>query len=53
MEGITVKDKKLITIKQVDHTTVIGEKPLNFFGDIKENYEKFYHDYIEGKKNGW
>ena len=51
-ESNTVKDNKLITIKQVDNTIVIGEKPLDFFGDIKENYEKFNHDYIEGKHNG-
>jgi succinate dehydrogenase/fumarate reductase flavoprotein subunit len=45
----TDKDKKLITVKRVGDTVVIGEKPLDFFGNLKENYEKFNHDYIGGK----
>ena len=40
---------KLITVKQVNGTVVFGEKPLGFFGDLSENYEKFNKDYIGGK----
>jgi succinate dehydrogenase/fumarate reductase flavoprotein subunit len=46
------EDKKLITVRQVNNTIVIGDKPLNFFGDLKENYEKYNHDYIGGQRNG-
>jgi len=45
------KDKKLITIKQADNAIVVGEKQLDFFGDLKENYEKFNQDYMGGKDN--
>ena len=45
------KDRKLITIKQLDNAIVVGEKQLDFYGDLKENYEKFNQDYIGGKKN--
>jgi succinate dehydrogenase/fumarate reductase flavoprotein subunit len=45
----TSEDKKLITVRQDNNTIVIGEKPLDFFGDLKENYEKHNHDYIGGK----
>ena len=55
LTGVTVtrsetgKDKKLITVKQVNNKVVIDEKPLDFFGDLKENYEKYNQDYIGGK----
>lgn len=39
-------ENKFITIKQVDGKVVIGEKPLDYYGDIKENYELFNKDYI-------
>jgi succinate dehydrogenase/fumarate reductase flavoprotein subunit len=45
----TSEDKKLITVRQVNNNVVIGEKPLDFFGDLKENYEKYNQDYIGGK----
>ncbi len=48
-QGETEKDKKLITVKQVNNRVIIGEKPLDFFGDLKENYEKYNQDYIGGK----
>jgi succinate dehydrogenase/fumarate reductase flavoprotein subunit len=43
------KDKKLITIKQLDNKLIINEIPLDFFGGLKENYETFNKDYI-GRK---
>ena len=43
------KDKKLITVKLVNDTVIFGEKSLDFFGNLKENYEKFNEDYIGGK----
>jgi succinate dehydrogenase/fumarate reductase flavoprotein subunit len=43
------KDKRLITVKLVNNTVVIDEKPLAFFGNLKENYEKYNQDYIGGK----
>jgi len=45
----TGKNDKLITVKQLNNTLVIGEKPLDFFGDLKETYEKYNYDYIGGK----
>jgi succinate dehydrogenase/fumarate reductase flavoprotein subunit len=48
----TEMDKKLITVKQVNDQIVIGEKPLGFFGNLKENYEKHNMDYIGGRHNG-
>lgn len=41
-------DKRLITVKQVNNKVVIDEKPLDFFGDLKENYKKYNKDYIGG-----
>jgi succinate dehydrogenase/fumarate reductase flavoprotein subunit len=43
------KDKRLITVKLVNNTVVTDEKPLAFFGNLKENYEKYNQDYIGGK----
>jgi len=43
-----VASDKLITIKQVQNSVVSGEKELDFFGDLKKNYEKINHDYIGG-----
>lgn len=45
----TDEEKKLITIRLNNNKVVIGEKPLDFFGNLKENYEKHNDDYIEGK----
>jgi succinate dehydrogenase/fumarate reductase flavoprotein subunit len=45
----TDRDKKLITVKQVNNRVIIDEKPQDFFGDLKENYEKYNQDYIGGK----
>jgi succinate dehydrogenase/fumarate reductase flavoprotein subunit len=40
-EEETDKQRKLIIIKQVNNQVVPGEKPLDFFGDLEENYEKY------------
>ena len=37
----TEKERKLIIIKQVNNHVVLGEKPLDFFGDLEENYKKY------------
>jgi succinate dehydrogenase/fumarate reductase flavoprotein subunit len=39
-------DRKLITVKQADGQVVVSDVPLDFFGDLKENYEKYNMDYI-------
>lgn len=46
------KDRKFITIKQVDNKVAIGELTLNYFGDLKENYDRFNEDYVRGDNNG-
>lgn len=45
----TIEDRKLVTIKMVNNNVVIGEKPVDFFGDLKESYEKYNSDYTGGK----
>jgi len=41
------ESRKLIIIKQENNRIVLSEKPLGFYGDLKENYEKYNHDYPE------
>ena len=43
----TENERNLITIRQVDNQIVLGEKPIDFFGDLKENYEKFNSEPIK------
>jgi len=43
----TEKDKRLITLRLEDNEIIYEEKPLDFFGDIKNNYEKHNRDYLE------
>lgn len=45
------KDKKLIIIKQEGDKIIARDKQVDFFGDIKENYEKYNHDYIGEKRD--
>ena len=45
-------ERKLITIKQEENKVVVEKIPLDFFGDLKENYEKMNRDYIGGEENG-
>ncbi len=37
---------KLITLKQINNMVVINKLPVDFFGDLEENYEKHNEDYI-------
>lgn len=43
-------NKKLIIIKQLDGKVEKREVPVDYFGDVKENYEKHNQDYIRGDK---
>ena len=42
------QDHKFITIRQMDGNVVLGELPLDYFGPLKENYEKHNQNYCEG-----
>ncbi len=42
----TEVDKKLIVLKQKENNLLIRELPLDFYGDLKENYEKYNSEYI-------
>ncbi|SHJ07599.1 FAD-dependent oxidoreductase [Lutispora thermophila] len=50
VRGDSIEDdsskEKLIVIKQYDGKVVTREVPVNYFGDLKENYEKHNQDYI-------
>lgn len=48
----TDKGDQFITVKQVDDEVVIGGLPLDYYGYLKENYEKFNEDYIRRDRNG-
>jgi succinate dehydrogenase/fumarate reductase flavoprotein subunit len=37
---------KLITLKQINNMVEINKLPVDFFGDLEENYEKQNRDYI-------
>jgi succinate dehydrogenase/fumarate reductase flavoprotein subunit len=39
------EDRKLITMKLEEGKAVTGERDIRFFGDLKENYEKYNRDY--------
>lgn len=41
-----------IVIRNDGEKTISREVPLNYAGNIKENYEKYNQDYIEGLKEG-
>lgn len=40
------EERKYITIRLEDGKPVKGEKPLDYYGDVEENYEKYNQDYI-------
>ncbi len=42
---------RFITLKQVDNHVVIGILPLDYYGDLKENYEKYNEDYVGGYRD--
>ncbi|AFV10719.1 fumarate reductase/succinate dehydrogenase-like protein [Thermacetogenium phaeum DSM 12270] len=43
------RDRKFITVKQVNNEVIIGELPLDYYGSLAENYEKYNKDYIRGE----
>jgi succinate dehydrogenase/fumarate reductase flavoprotein subunit len=43
------EDNKLIIIKQHNGQVETSERPVDFFGDLKENYEKYNQDYLNLK----
>ena len=51
VQSVDGQNKKLIIISQEGDRIVTVEKPVDFFGGIKENYEKFNREYIGGKKD--
>lgn len=44
-------DRRFITIKKSEQGLVTGVLPLDYYGDLKDNYEKHNKDYPEVKKN--
>lgn len=40
------RDRKFITLKQVDNNVIISERPLDYYGDFESNYVKHNNDYI-------
>jgi len=49
IEDDSSKDK-LIVIRQSEGKVVTREVPVDYFGDLKENYEKHNQDYIRGDR---
>jgi len=49
VEDDSSKDK-LIVIRQSNGKVVTREVPVDYFGDLKENYEKHNQDYIRGDR---
>ncbi|HYE09699.1 MAG TPA: FAD-dependent oxidoreductase [Patescibacteria group bacterium] len=45
------KNNQFITVKQVDNQVLISKLPLDYFGNLKENYEMSNMDYIGGNGN--
>jgi succinate dehydrogenase/fumarate reductase flavoprotein subunit len=45
----TEDSEMLITLKQSDSRIVINKLPFDFYGDLKENYEKYNKEYLAGK----
>ena len=50
IEDESSKDK-LIVIKQHEGEVIKREVSVDFFGDLKENYEKYNQDYIRGDRS--
>lgn len=42
-----IEDRKYITIRREGDKVVKGEVPLDYYGDVKEQYEKYNQDYIQ------
>lgn len=46
-DSLVDEEKKLITIKKVDNRIVTNDLPIDFFGDLRTNYEMFNQEYIK------
>jgi succinate dehydrogenase/fumarate reductase flavoprotein subunit len=42
---------KFITVKLENNQVTVGEKPINYYGSLKENYESYNKNYIGGEKD--
>ena len=47
--SVSENSEMLITLKQHDNRVVFNKLPVDFFGDLKENYEKYNKEYLAGK----
>ncbi len=45
------KDRKFITIRQENGEIIRGELPLDYYGNLKENYELHNREYMESLKD--
>lgn len=43
------EERKFITLRQRNGQVLIGELSLNYYGDLKDNYERFNEEYLKGK----
>jgi hypothetical protein len=46
------KARKLIVLKQVESRITTRELPIDFYGNLKENYEKYNSEYINTEHHG-
>lgn len=46
------EDKKLIILKQLNNKVEKREQPVDFYGDLEENYLKYNEDYINETSKG-
>jgi hypothetical protein len=42
---------KFVTIKLENNEVVVGEKPLDYYGPLKEKYESHNSDYMEDHRS--
>ena len=48
----TENERKLIILKQENDKVLSRELPTDFFGDLRENYEKYNSEYINMNGDG-
>jgi len=46
-----VEKESFITIKKINGKVVSRKLSLNYYGNLRENYEKYNKDYLEGRTN--
>ena len=44
------EDRRFITIRQENGKVIEGSLPLNYYGNLKENYEKYNAEYVKGDR---